>query len=153
MESESRIYRTYKDHLGKFGEFSDNKPRLAYVDDIPYAVKSHSINLCIKGYKTTGFSVSAGWAGATQQEIDELASKISLNCDVAIVDLDINGVDTYELMEKLKDKGRTVVIFSGAAPRLNDFNELKGLADLYLTKPMDEDKIIDEIEKLFHSKK
>ncbi|MCG8567164.1 MAG: response regulator [Desulfobacterales bacterium] len=111
--------------------------KLLFIDDEQTFLKYLAKRLILDGFTvTTTFSGEEGVAAATKEDFD-----------VAVVDLQMPGIDGIEVQKRLKELHPTLpcIVLTGHASVENALESGKYNAFKFLSKPVDMDTLIETI--------
>ncbi len=111
--------------------------KLLFIDDEQTFLKYLAKRLILDGFNvTTTFSGEEGVAAATKQDFD-----------VAVVDLQMPGIDGIEVQKRLKELHPTLpcIVLTGHGSVENALESGKYNAFKFLSKPVDMDTLIETI--------
>ena len=111
--------------------------KLLFIDDEQTFLKYLAKRLVLEGFSVkTTFSGEDGLAAATKEKFD-----------VAVVDLQMPGIDGIEVQKRLKDLQPSLpcIVLTGHASVENALESGKYNAFKFLSKPVDMDTLIDTI--------
>ena len=124
---------------------SDNKINILLVDDEVKFLKAISERLTLKGFNVT--------AATNGEEAIEAANE-GHRFDVAVLDLQMPGIDGAQVLKILKEKHKflEIIMLTGHATVVSAVECTKLGAFMFLEKPYDFDKLVEALKEAYQSR-
>ena len=121
-------------------------PEILIVEDNPTNLKLASVVLASAGYTVRG---------AVDAEAAEVAIRAGVP-DLILMDLGLPGKDGYEFTRELRGRSETgkvpILAVTSFAMKGDRVKALEAGCTSYLTKPINRQALLDEVESLLHRK-